>query len=220
MCKYERWKEKMKYDELTELILESTGNYKPIKLPYEFDALEPHIDAETMKLHYNKHYKGYIKKLNDAIGVRQPELEQLVKSSSNKKDAIRNNAGGAYNHQLFWNMMTPHRHPIRGIIKDAIEKKYSSVENFYEEFTEQAKSHFGSGWVWLVKKGNNLKIVQTDNQDNPIMFDQGYPILGIDVWEHAYYKKYGPDREKYIKQFLKIVNWDYCNVLLEKGSLS
>jgi Fe-Mn family superoxide dismutase len=206
----------MNYDRLADLILEEVGGYKPVKLPYAFNALEPYIDEETMKLHYNKHYKGYVQKLNHAIGVSQPPLEELVKKAANKKAAVRNNAGGAYNHQLFWNMMTPNKHPIRGNIKDAIEKKYKTVENFYKEFTKQAKSHFGSGWVWLIKRGNTLKIVQTDNQDNPLMFDQGTPILGIDVWEHAYYKKYGPDREKYIKQFLKIVNWDYCNLQLEQ----
>lgn len=205
---------KHNYDKLTNLILEGLGEYKPITLPYSFNDLEPHIDAETMRLHYNKHYKGYVKKLNDAIGSNQPPLEELVKKAASRKAAIRNNAGGAYNHQLFWNMMTPHNHACRGMIKEAIEKKFGSVEKFYGEFTEQAKSHFGSGWVWLVKKGNTLKIVQTDNQDNPLMFDQGTPILGIDVWEHAYYKKYGPDREKYIKNFLKVVNWDYCNHLL------
>ena len=206
----------MKYDDLAELILESTGEYKPVKLPYAFDALEPHIDAETMKLHYNKHYKGYVKKLNEAIGANKPELKDLVAKAAKRKDAIKNNAGGAYNHQIWWSMMTPDRHPIRGIIKEKIEKDFKSVENFYKEFTESAKTHFGSGWCWLVLKNNKLKIVQTDNQDNPLMYDQGKPILGIDVWEHAYYKKYGPDRERYIKNFLKVVNWDYCNVLLEQ----
>jgi Fe-Mn family superoxide dismutase len=205
----------MRFSKLSNIILEQADGYKPVKLPYSFDALEPHIDEETMKLHYNKHYKGYIKKLNDATSVR-PDLETLVTKAANKKDAIKNNAGGAYNHQLFWFMMTPDRHPVRGLIKEELEKSFKSIDNFYEEFTKQAKSHFGSGWVWLVKKGNKLKIVQTDNQDNPLMYDLGTPILGIDVWEHAYYKKYGPDREKYIKNFLKIINWDYVNFLSNK----
>ena len=112
--------------------------------------------------------------------------------------------------------MSPDRPSIRGKIKELLEAQYGSVENFKEQFKEQAISHFGSGWVWLVKKGTRLKIVQTNNQDNPLMYDIGTPILGIDVWEHAYYKKYGPDRGKYINQFLKIVNWDYCNLLLEQ----
>ena len=201
----------MKYDELTALILESTEEYKPVKLPYAFNALEPCIDEETMKLHYNKHYKGYVKKLNDAIGVRKPDLKDLIVKAASKKDAIRNNAGGAYNHQIWWSMMTPEKQAIQGLIKEKIEKDFKSVENFYTEFIESAKSHFGSGWCWLVLTNNKLKLVQTNNQDNPLMFDQGTPILGIDVWEHAYYKKYGPDREKYIKNFLKVVNWDFCN---------
>tara|TARA_X000001382_G_scaffold114494_1_gene92846 strand:- start:70 stop:690 length:621 start_codon:yes stop_codon:yes gene_type:complete len=206
----------MNYDNLTDLLLEELNGYKPIKLPYDFNSLEPFIDEETMKLHFNKHYKGYIKKLNAAIGTKKMELEQLVERSAKKKPAIRNNAGGAYNHQLFWNMMSPERPTIKGNIKELLEKQYGTVNKFKEQFKEQAKTHFGSGWVWLVKRGNRLKIVPTDNQDNPLMYDMGTPILGIDVWEHAYYKKYGPDRERYINQFLKIVNWDYCNLLLEK----
>jgi len=208
----------MKYDNVTEMLLEKFSGYKPISLPYKFDSLEPYIDEETMKLHFNKHYKGYIKKLNDAVGTKKMELEQLVKTCKKRKPAIRNNAGGAYNHQLFWNMMSPNRPELKGNLKKLLEKQFKTIDIFKEQFKEQASSHFGSGWVWLVKKGNRLKIVQTDNQDNPLMFDMGTPILGIDVWEHAYYKKYGPERGKYINQFLKVVNWDYCNVLLEQES--
>ena len=207
----------MHYDDFTDLILEKVGGYKPVKLPYAFDGLEPYIDEETMKLHYNKHYKGYIKKLNDAVTSTKTPLEKLVTQAAKRKDRVRNNAGGAYNHQIWWSMMTPDRHPIRGKIKEKIEKDFKSVENFYKEFTDSAKMHFGSGWCWLVLKNNKLKIIQTDNQDNPLMFNDGVPILGIDVWEHAYYKKYGPDRERYIKNFLKIINWDYCNALLEQA---
>jgi len=206
----------MKYNQLADLILESVGDIKAIKLPYALDALEPYIDAETMDLHFNKHYKGYVKKLNAALpATNKQDLLSIVKKAKSKKDNIRNNAGGAYNHQLFWNMMTPEKTTLKGNLRDMIIKKYKTVDNFYTEFTDQAKSHFGSGWVWLVQKGNTLKIVQTDNQDNPLMYNMGTPILGIDVWEHAYYKKYGPDRERYIKQFLKVVNWDYCNLQLE-----
>jgi len=205
----------MEYDQLTEVILESVAGIKPIKLPYALDALEPSIDAETMNLHFNKHYKGYVKKLNAALpATNKQDLLSIVKKAKSKKDAIRNNAGGTYNHQLFWNMMSPDRKTISGPIKELIEKQYKSVEDFKAKFVEEALAHFGSGWLWLVKKGNKLELIPTNNQDNPLMDSDVTILLGIDVWEHAYYKKYGPNREKYIKQFLKIVNWDYCNLQL------
>ena len=207
----------MLYNEIADLILESVEGIKPVKLPYALDALEPYIDAETMDLHYNKHYKGYVKKLNAALpATNKQDLLSIVKGAKSKKDAIRNNAGGAYNHQLFWNMMTPDRKAISGEIRDLIEKQYKSVENFKAKFVEEALAHFGSGWLWLVKKGNKLELIPTNNQDNPLMDSDVTILLGVDVWEHAYYKKYGPNREKYIKQFLKIVNWDYCNLQLEQ----
>ena len=198
------------------LVLEGIGeDYKPIKLPYDYKDLEPHIDEETMTLHYNKHYKGYINKLNDAMGKRsKPQLRDLVISANKHNDSIRNNAGGAYNHQLFWQMMTPDSKPVNGDIKDAIEKKYKSFDSFKAKFTESALSNFGSGWTWLVLKGDKLDIINTPNQDNPLMSNKGKPILGIDIWEHAYYKKYGPDREKYINNYMKVINWDFCNTLL------
>ena len=207
----------MNYNQLADLILESVEGIKPVKLPYALDALEPYIDAETMDLHYNKHYKGYVKKLNAALPTtNKQDLLSIVKGAKSKKDAIRNNAGGAYNHQLFWNMMSPGKKAISGEIKDLIEKQYKSVENFKAKFVEEALAHFGSGWLWLVKKGNKLELIPTNNQDNPLMDSDVTILLGVDVWEHAYYKKYGPNREKYIKQFLKIVNWDYCNLQLEQ----
>lgn len=197
-------------------ILEGVGSeYKPIKLPYDYKDLEPHIDEETMTLHYNKHYKGYINKLNDAMGKRaKPTLGDLVSSINKYNDAIRNNAGGAYNHQLFWQMMTPETKTINGDIKDRIEKKFKSVDNFKKQFVESALDNFGAGWTWLVLKSDKLEIINTPNQDNPLMSNKGKPILGVDVWEHAYYKKYGPDREKYLHNFVKIINWDFCNTLL------
>ena len=205
----------MEYDQLADVILESVGGIKAIKLPYALDALEPSIDAETMNLHFNKHYKGYVKKLNAALpATNKQDLLSIVKKAKSKKDAIRNNAGGAYNHQLFWNMMSPDRKTISGPIRELIEKQYKSFDNFKAIFVEEALAHFGSGWLWLVKKGNKLELIPTNNQDNPLMDSDVTILLGIDVWEHAYYKKYGPNREKYIKQFLKIVNWDYCNLQL------
>ena len=198
------------------LVLEGIGeDYKPIKLPYDYKDLEPHIDEETMTLHFNKHYKGYINKLNEAMGKRsKPQLRDLVISANKHNDSIRNNAGGAYNHQLLWQMMTPDSKPVNGDIKDAIEKKYKSFDSFKAKFTESALSNFGSGWTWLVLKGDKLDIINTPNQDNPLMSNKGKPILGIDIWEHAYYKKYGPDREKYINNYMKVIDWDFCNTLL------
>ena len=205
----------MSYNSVIELFLEKYEGIKPVKLPYALDALEPYIDAETMNLHYNKHYKGYVKKLNAALpATNKQDLLSIVKKAKSKKDAIRNNAGGAYNHQLFWNMMSPDRKTISGPIRELIEKQYKSFDNFKAKFVEEALAHFGSGWLWLVKKGNKLELIPTNNQDNPLMDSDVTILLGIDVWEHAYYKKYGPNREKYIKQFLKIVNWDYCNLQL------
>lgn len=205
----------MNYDKLTDVILESVAGIKPVKLPYALDALEPSIDKETMNLHFNKHYKGYVKKLNAALpATNKQDLLSIVKKAKSRKDAIRNNAGGAYNHQLFWHMMSPERTPISGEIKELIEKQYKSFNSFKEEFVKEALAHFSSGWLWLVKNGNKLEMTSTDNQDNPLMDSDVTILLGIDVWEHAYYKKYGPNREKYIKQFLKIVNWDYCNLQL------
>ena len=165
------------------LVLEGIGeDYKPIKLPYDYKDLEPHIDEETMTLHYNKHYKGYINKLNDAMGKRsKPQLRDLVISANKHNDSIRNNAGGAYNHQLLWQMMTPNSKPVNGDIKDAIEKKYKSFDSFKDKFTESALSNFGSGWTWLVLKGDKLDIINTPNQDNPLMLNKGKPILGIDI---------------------------------------
>ena len=202
----------MKYDQIADLILEKVGGYKPVKLPYALNALEPVIDEKIMNFHYNKHYKGYIKKLNDALSNTDKDLVDVVKSAANKKDAIRNNAGGAYNHQIFWFMMKPGGSKFEGEIKEKIEKQFGSFDSFKKDFIEQAKGVFGSGWLWLVQKGNKLKFIPTHNQDNPLMFDKNVKILlGVDVWEHSYYIQYGPDREKYLKNFLKIVDWSYCN---------
>lgn len=207
----------MNYDKLTDVILESMSGIKPARLPYALDALEPSIDRETMNLHFNKHYKGYVKKLNAALpATNKQDLLSIIKKAKSKKDDIRNNAGGVYNHQLFWHMMSPERKPISGAIKELIEIQYKSFNNFKEEFIKEGLAHFGSGWLWLVKDSNKLEMISTDNQDNPLMSSDVTILLGLDVWEHAYYKKYGPDREKYIKQFLKIVNWDYCNQQLDQ----
>jgi Fe-Mn family superoxide dismutase len=188
------------------------------KLQYDFNDLETFIDSETMKTHYNKHYKGYVEKLNVELEkVKGPDLdiEQIIKKISKYNTVIKNNGGGAFNHALFWKMLSPKKQEIKDPIKSKIEKTFGSYEIFKEKFEEESKSRFGSGWVWLIlTKTNNLKIVSTSNQDNPLMNTekiQGYPLLGLDVWEHAYYLKYKNQRDKYVKNFWKVVNWGFVN---------
>ena len=199
---------------IEDVLLESKNNdYKPITLPYELNSLEPYIDKKTMGLHYNKHYKGYIKKLNELTKLRTP-LDKLITNIGSKNDKIRFNAGGAYNHQLYWQMMTPDTKPIFGDIKEAIEKKYGSYKDFTEAFLEKATTIMGSGWCWLVLKAGKLDLVTTPNQDNPLMDNLGTPVLGIDMWEHAFYLKHGPEKKDYVKDFLKVIDWHYCNSVL------
>lgn len=190
------------------------------KLPYAYSALKQFIDAETMSYHYNKHYKGYVDKLNDALKKKKYgdlELEQIIKSISRFDKTIRNNAGGAFNHALFWKMLSPETQNPTGPILEKIKKDFKTYQEFKKKFEEIAKERFGSGWVWLVlTKNNRLKVVSTPNQDNPLMNvieDGGYPLLGLDLWEHAYYLKYRNKRDEYIKNFWKCVNWEFVNKL-------
>jgi Fe-Mn family superoxide dismutase len=194
------------------------------KLSYAYDALEPFIDAQTMELHYTKHHQAYITNLNDAI-QKDPDLhnksvEWLLQNieeikESSVKTVIKNHGGGHANHSLFWSiMMQPSsimpQGPI-GKLSQAINKKYQSYEGMKDQLSAQAKAVFGSGWVWLcVDKKNELHILSTPNQDSPLM--QGlHPILGIDVWEHAYYLKYQNKRPDYIAAWWNVVNWDYVS---------
>lgn len=193
-------------------------NIETIKLKYPYSSMEPFIDEETMKVHYNKHYKNYLFKLNEALKLRKNNhdtLEGIVRNISSYSKLIRNNAGGAYNHQLFWEMLSPVKTEIPTKIKNLIDKFFGSIDNFKEKFEERAKKSFGSGWVWLILTPNNrLKLFLTQNQDNPLMNifkNGGYPLLGLDLWEHAYYLKYKNDKEKYIKSFWNNVNWKYVN---------
>ena len=190
------------------------------KLPYSYSALKQFIDAETMDYHYNKHYKGYVDKLNSALKKKDYgdlELEEIIKSISRFDKTIRNNAGGAFNHALFWKMLTPKRQTPNGEIIKQIKKDFTTFVQFKNKFEEIAQEKFGSGWVWLVlTKRNTLKIVTTENQDNPLMNiidDGGYPILGLDLWEHAYYLKYRNKKNDYVKNFWKCVNWEFVNKL-------
>lgn len=188
------------------------------ELPYSYSALKKFIDSETMSIHYNKHYKGYVDKLNAALSKRKggdKDLEQIIKNISSYSKQVRNNAGGAFNHALFWNMLTPTPKKLTGPLLKRINKDYGNFINFKKEFETVAKERFGSGWVWLViGKNNRLKIVSTANQDNPLMNvvkDGGFPILGLDLWEHAYYLKYRNKRDEYIINFWKVVNWDFVS---------
>jgi Fe-Mn family superoxide dismutase len=147
------------------------------------------------------------------------DLEQIIKNISKFNDKVKNNGGGAFNHALFWKMLSPKKQTFEGSIKEKIEKTFGSFDNFKKEFEEAAKNRFGSGWVWLILKDNGrLKIVTTANQDNPLMNtekERGYPLLGLDVWEHAYYLKYKNQRDKYTSNFWKVVNWGFVNDLYD-----
>jgi Fe-Mn family superoxide dismutase len=178
------------------------------KLPYSYSSLQRFIDPKTMNIHYNKHYKGYVEKLNNAIeNIKGSDLnlEDIVKGISKFNKTVRNNAGGAFNHALFWKMLSPKKQNINGPIKEKIIKDFGSYEDFKKEFIDKSKSNFGSGWCWLVlNKNEKLKIVITPNQDNPLMNvvkDGGCPLLGLDLWEHAYYLKYQNKRDDYVDNF-------------------
>lgn len=192
------------------------------QLPYAYSSLKSFIDSETMDVHYNKHYKGYVEKLNKALDKKDYgdlELEQIVKSISRFNKTIRNNAGGAFNHALFWKMLSPKTQKPNGKILDKIKSDFGSYVEFKKLFEDKAKERFGSGWVWLVlTKRNTLKILTTANQDNPLMNvikGGGYPLLGLDLWEHAYYLKYRNKRDEYISNFWKVVNWEFVNKLYD-----
>ena len=188
------------------------------KLNYSFDALEPHIDAKTMEIHYGKHHKGYTNNLNNAISGTELEsktIEEILKNLDLDNLALRNNAGGYYNHNLFWEIMGPNcgGNPS-GEISEAINSNFNSFENFKEEFKKAAATRFGSGWAWLCVLGDGkLEICSTPNQDNPLMENScgGNPILCLDVWEHAYYLNYQNRRPDYIEAFFSLINWDEVN---------
>lgn len=185
-------------------------------LPYAPDALEPHIDRMTMEIHHGKHHQAYVTNLNNAIAGTDAEklsIEEICKNISKYPTAVRNNGGGHYNHSLFWTLLSPNGggNP-QGELSSAIASEFSSFENFKEEFTKASVGRFGSGWAWLcLKNDGKLCICSTPNQDNPLMDIAecpGIPILGLDVWEHAYYLKYQNRRPEYITAFWNIVNWD------------
>ncbi|HTS45190.1 MAG TPA: superoxide dismutase [Puia sp.] len=196
--------------------------YKQQPLPYAYNALEPYIDAATMELHYSKHAAGYAKNLAEAVAAENvnPEktsLEDLLGNISRYSAKMRNNAGGHYNHELFWKLMTPTdagKIPSEKL-KTAIEKDFGSLEAFKTQFSEAAKSRFGSGWAWLIYTNDKkFTVASTPNQDNPLMNIsevKGFPVLAIDVWEHAYYLKYHNLRADYINAWWNILNWQYVS---------
>lgn len=195
-------------------------SYSLPSLPYAYDALEPHFDKQTMEIHHTKHHQTYVNNANTVLEA-YPELakysvEELIqdldKVPADKRTFMRNNAGGHANHSFFWkNLKTGTT--LGGDLKAAIERDFGSVEKFQEEFEKAAATRFGSGWAWLVLKDGKLTVVSTANQDSPLMGEavagaSGFPIIGLDVWEHAYYLKYQNKRPDYIKAFWNVVNWD------------
>ncbi|MEM1338860.1 MAG: superoxide dismutase [Bacteroidota bacterium] len=185
-------------------------------LPYAYDALEPHIDARTMEIHHTKHHNGYTTKLNGAVAGTDHEnksIEDILAGLDMDNTAVRNNGGGFYNHNLFWEVMAPDGGgEPQGQLASAIDEAFGSLEGFKEKFSAAAGSRFGSGWAWLcVQPGGKLEICSTPNQDNPLMPGvgcEGWPILGLDVWEHAYYLNYQNRRPDYINAFFNVINWD------------
>jgi Fe-Mn family superoxide dismutase len=186
------------------------------QLPYDFSALEPHIDAKTMEIHHGKHHNAYVTNLNKAVegsDLAGKSLDELMKNISSASAAVRNNGGGHYNHSLFWTVIGPNGGgEPSGELADAINSKFGSFAAFKEEFNNAAATRFGSGWAWLSVDGSGqLQVSSTPNQDNPVMDVaevQGTPILGLDVWEHAYYLNYQNRRPDYISAFWNVVNWE------------
>ncbi len=187
-------------------------------LPYAFDALEPYIDTETMKIHHDKHHQAYVDNLNKAIAGTPNEnktLAELVAVAGTISPAVRNNGGGHWNHSFFWETLAPASGAApSGAVVDAITKDFGSLDAFKEKFSNAAMTRFGSGWAWLIVKDGKLEVSSTPNQDNPLMDVaevKGTPLLGVDVWEHAYYLKYQNKRADYLAAFWNLVNWAKVN---------
>ena len=184
------------------------------KLPYAYDALEPHIDARTMEIHHTKHHNAYVTNLNAAIAGTDLEgksIEEILKNLDMNNMAVRNNGGGHYNHTLFWEIMSPNGGGVpTGELADAINAAFGSFDEFKAQFTKAGATRFGSGWAWLCVKDAKLEVCSTPNQDTPIMPGVacgGQPILGMDVWEHAYYLNYQNRRPDYMEAFFNVINW-------------
>ncbi|EDO1145067.1 superoxide dismutase [Listeria innocua] len=193
--------------------------YELPKLPYTYDALEPNFDKETMELHYTKHHNTYVTKLNEAVSghpeLAEKPVEELVANLDSVPEdirgTVRNHGGGHANHTLFWSILSPNGGGApTGDLKSAIESEFGTFDDFKEKFNAAAAARFGSGWAWLVVNNGKLEIVSTANQDSPLS-DGKTPVLGLDVWEHAYYLKFQNRRPEYIDTFWNVVNWDEAN---------
>ena len=194
------------------------------KLSYSYDSLEPHIDARTMEIHHSKHHAGYTAKLNAAISgtpLEGQSIEGLIKNLDMSNSAVRNNGGGFYNHCLFWSVMSPSPKVLSANLADAIDNSFGSFDEFKTAFSAAAATQFGSGWAWLcVLNGGQLEVCSTPNQDNPLMPGiacNGVPILGVDVWEHAYYLNYQNRRPEYIDAFFNVIDWGEVEVRFERA---
>ena len=194
-------------------------------LPYSYDALEPHFDARTMEIHHSKHHAGYTAKLNAAVSgsaLENQDIEELLSNLDMSNTALRNNGGGYFNHNLFWEILSPEASEMSVELSAAINASFGSFEEFKTAFSNAAATRFGSGWAWLcVHEGGKLEICSTANQDNPLMPEigcEGQPILGLDVWEHAYYLNYQNRRPDYIAAFFNVVNWNKVSEYFAQGS--
>lgn len=191
------------------------GNFNLPDLPYDYDSLEPYIDATTMEIHHSKHHAGYVNNLNNAIAGTELEgksLEELLANAGSLSVAVRNNGGGHFNHSLFWSIMGKDKggNPT-GKLGEDITSTFGSFESFKNEFSKAGATRFGSGWAWLLVKDEKLVVSSTPNQDNPLMDVaevKGTPVLGLDVWEHAYYLKYQNRRPEYIENFFNVIDWN------------
>jgi len=201
---------------LTLVAFQASAQFKQAPLHYAFDALQPHVDKTTMEIHYGRHHVAYINNLNKEIAGKPEEklsMDGLVKSITKESSpALRNNGGGHWNHTFFWNIMAPNKGGMpSGVLASAINKDFGSFDEFKAKFKGAATGRFGSGWAWLIVKDKKLVVTSTPNQDNPLMplaEVQGTPVLGLDVWEHAYYLNYQNKRPDYIDAFWNVVNWD------------
>jgi Fe-Mn family superoxide dismutase len=196
-------------------------------LPYDFHALEPYIDAKTMEIHHDKHHQTYVTNLNAALAearVSETSIEEILENVSIFPSAVRNNAGGHYNHSLFWELLKPGGQQPDEFLTSAINNAFGTFEDFKIKFTAAANGRFGSGWAWLIRnKKGELEICSTPNQDNPLMDvaeNSGFPILGLDVWEHAYYLQYQNRRPEYIAAWWNVLNWDVVSSRLQESGES